>query len=171
MEIRRLERTDDRGGFRSGNESLDTYFQRYAGQNQFRHGVSVSYVAREDNMIVGFASVATGSVDSRKMPRELFARIPYDELPVLRLGRLAVSQGRHGGGVGTALLYRTMTLTLEVSRLAGCAALVVDANPEAIKFYERYRLAEIPELASFRETTLMAISVKQIELVLSDSRK
>lgn len=168
MEVRRLERADDRAGFRSGNDSLDEYFHRYAGQNQFRHGVSVSYVAVAEGEIVGFASVSAGSVDAREMPRELFARIPYSELPILRLGRLAVSQTGQRSGVGTALLYRAMETTVQVSRLAGCSAMVVDAKPDAVGFYRKHGLAEIGEHKAPEETTLMAISVKQIERLMAE---
>jgi len=43
VEIRPLQPADDRRPFRSGDEALDLYFHRYAGQNQFRHHIGVSY--------------------------------------------------------------------------------------------------------------------------------
>ncbi|MES9879568.1 MAG: hypothetical protein ABW185_01650 [Sedimenticola sp.] len=45
IRIRRLESNGDRSGFRSGNIELDRFFQRYAGQNQFRHHIGTTYVA------------------------------------------------------------------------------------------------------------------------------
>jgi hypothetical protein len=43
--IRRLEPSDDRRRFTSVNPELDRFFQRFAGQNQFRHHVGVTYMA------------------------------------------------------------------------------------------------------------------------------
>jgi len=40
IEIRSLAPADERERFRSGNEDLDRFFYRFAGQNQFRHHVS-----------------------------------------------------------------------------------------------------------------------------------
>ncbi len=43
-EIRLLDQKDDRKRFQSGDEALDLYFHRYAGQNQFRHHIGVTYI-------------------------------------------------------------------------------------------------------------------------------
>jgi hypothetical protein len=43
--IRRLEPSDDLRRFTSGNPALDRFFQRFAGQNRFRHHVGVTYIA------------------------------------------------------------------------------------------------------------------------------
>jgi hypothetical protein len=45
LTIRRLEPGDDRSGLDSGQIELDRFFQRFAGQNQFRHHLGVTYVA------------------------------------------------------------------------------------------------------------------------------
>lgn len=64
VEIRALERSDDRQAFRCGDEALDVYFHRYAGQNQFRHHLGVTYVAVEAERILGFVTVSPGSLDA-----------------------------------------------------------------------------------------------------------
>ena len=45
MEIRALREDDQRSEFCSGNDSLDRFFREFAGQNQFRHHLGVTYVA------------------------------------------------------------------------------------------------------------------------------
>jgi hypothetical protein len=45
VQIRVLAPGDDRGQFSSGNPDLDRFFHRFAGQNQFRHHIGVTYVA------------------------------------------------------------------------------------------------------------------------------
>jgi hypothetical protein len=48
LEVRVLQPGDDRSGFVSGDPDLDRFFQKYAGQNQFRYHVGTTYVAVSD---------------------------------------------------------------------------------------------------------------------------
>lgn len=68
VEIRPLRPADDRRAFRSGNEELDLYFRRYAGQNQLRHHIGVSHVAVRGDRILGFVTVSSGSLDAGDRP-------------------------------------------------------------------------------------------------------
>ncbi len=45
VDIRELERSDPRSEFDCGDEILNHFFRNYAGQNQFRHHIGVTYVA------------------------------------------------------------------------------------------------------------------------------
>ena len=136
VEIRPLERSDDRHRFSCGDEALDLYFHRYAGQNQFRHHLGVTYVAVEAEHILGFVTVSPGSLDAddlapgRKTP-------PYP-VPILRLARLAVDTSARGRGLGKALLRFAIELAEKMMAELGCVGLVVDSKPEATEFYERY---------------------------------
>jgi predicted N-acetyltransferase YhbS len=68
VEIRRLRAGDDRSRFRSGDPDLDRFFRSYAGQNQFRHHVGVTYVAAENGDVLRLARLA---VDSKVRGRGL----------------------------------------------------------------------------------------------------
>jgi hypothetical protein len=57
IKVRKLEPTDDRSDFRSGNPDLDRFFIHYAGQNQFRHHIGTTYIAVEGDRILGFVTV------------------------------------------------------------------------------------------------------------------
>jgi hypothetical protein len=48
--LRPLARTDDRSGFACGNIELDRFFQRYAGQNHFRHHIGTTHVVAEQHV-------------------------------------------------------------------------------------------------------------------------
>src|SRR3989304_9179438 len=89
MQIRALRETDDRSRFRSGEPDLDRFFHKFAGQNQFRHYVGVTYVAVEDRRILGFATLAPGHVEIEGLPAPARKKLPRYPLPVLRLARLA----------------------------------------------------------------------------------
>jgi GNAT superfamily N-acetyltransferase len=136
VEIRPLERADDRQAFRSGDESLDLYFHRYAGQNQFRHHIGVSYVAVEDGRILGFVTVSPGSLDAGDLPSG--RKAPPYPLPILRVARLAVGETARGRGLGEALLRFVIELAERMADELGCVGLVVDAKRGAEEFYRRY---------------------------------
>ena len=90
VEIRALRKSDDREDFHSGDEALDLYFRRYAGQNQFRHHLGVTYVAIEEERVLGFVTVSPGSLDAEELPSG--RRLPPYPVPVLRVARLAVDE-------------------------------------------------------------------------------
>jgi GNAT superfamily N-acetyltransferase len=137
ISIRRLRPDDDRSRFRSGNIDLDRFLQRFAGQNQFRHHVGTTYVAVDDGIILGFATVAPSEIAGDELPETRRKRLPRYPLPVLRLARLASHEDARGRGVGSTLLRAVFTLTLQMADDFGCVGLVVDAKPDAIAFYEK----------------------------------
>src|SRR5262245_17225437 len=91
-ELRALRDDDDRAGFRSADADLDRFFHRFAGQNQFRHHLGVTYVAVEDGRILGYATTAPGHVEIDQLPAAARKKLPAYPLPILRLARLAVDQ-------------------------------------------------------------------------------
>ena len=135
VSVRRLGPRDDRTAFRSGDIDLDRFFQRYAGQNQFRHHIGTTYVAVKEDKIAGFATVSSGEVTVEKLARNLRRRLPAYPLPILRLARLAVDQRFQGHGIGRLLLRSTLTLALDMRDRVGCIGVVVDAKHDAVSFY------------------------------------
>jgi len=135
VRVRRLESRDDRSGFRSGNIDLDRFFQRYAGQNQFRHHIGTTYVAVQGDHIAGFVTVSSGEMIAEKLTKNLRRRLPAYPLPVLRLARLAVDKRFQGHGVGRLLLRAMLELALEMRDRVGCLGVLVDAKPDAVAFY------------------------------------
>ncbi len=138
MEIRALRESDDRSQFQSGDSDLDRFFHRFAGQNQFKHHVGVTYVAVEDRRILGFATVAPGHVEIEGLPARSRRKLPRYPLPILRLARLAVDRLARGQGVGTQLLRFVFQLAVRMANDYGCVGVVVDEKPDAIDFYVKY---------------------------------
>lgn len=138
LRIRRLEPSDDRHRFNSGNPDLDRFFQRFAGQNQFRHHLGVTYVAVAEDQILGFVTVAPSEIEIDGLSGERRRQLPRYPLPVLRVARLAVAEPAQGCGIGKALLRFALDLARRTAEKIGCAGVVVDAKPEAQAFYLRY---------------------------------
>jgi GNAT superfamily N-acetyltransferase len=139
VEIRALREADVRTAFRSGDVDLDRFFHRFAGQNQFRHHLGVTYVAVENHDVLGYATVAAAHVEIDDLPPAVVRRkLPRYPLPVLRLARLAVDQSAQGQGVGLQLLRFVLQLALQMASGYGCVGVVVDAKPEAKAFYAKH---------------------------------
>jgi GNAT superfamily N-acetyltransferase len=137
IEIRPLARGDDRSGFSCGHPDLDRFFEHYAGQNQFKLHLAVTYVALAEARIVGFAAVAASSLERASVPSaRLRTRLPGYPLPVLRLARLGVDTRAQGLGIGKALLRHVLTLAVEQRDRIGCVGVVTDAKSEAVTFYQ-----------------------------------
>ena len=135
IRVRRLEPRDDRSGFRSENIDLDRFFQRYAGQNQFRHHIGTTYVAVQGDHITGFITVSSGEMAAEKLTKTQRRRLPAYPLPILRLARLAVDEKFQGHGIGRLLLRAMLELALEMRDRVGCIGVIVDAKPDAVNFY------------------------------------
>ncbi|MCP4675625.1 MAG: GNAT family N-acetyltransferase [Deltaproteobacteria bacterium] len=141
VEIRALAQTDRRDEFHSGDEALDLYFHRYAGQNQFRHHIGVTYIAVEEASILGFVTVCPASLDAEAIPSG--RRLPPFPVPVLRVARLAVSESFQGCGVGKALLRFSIELAEHMRDEIGCVGLLVDAKPDAEDFYLKFGFVSV----------------------------
>lgn len=173
VRVRRLEPGDDRTGFRSGNIELDRFFQRYAGQNQFRHHIGTTYVAVQGDRIVGFVTVSSGEMVSEKLAKSLRRRLPAYPLPVLRIARLAVDQRFQGHGIGRLLLRAMLELALEIRDRVGCTGVVVDAKPDAVTFYTSLGFKPIDlisgALGDRPEPVAMFLPIGQISAAAKDA--
>jgi GNAT superfamily N-acetyltransferase len=137
VEIRPLAREDERHHFSCGQADLDRFFEHYAGQNQFKLHLAVTYVAVLGGRILGFATVAVSAIERTNIPSpRLRKRLPSYPLPVLRLARLGVDSRARGLGIGRALVAHVLGLALEHRDHLGCVGVVTDAKPDAIGFYE-----------------------------------
>ncbi len=147
IHARPLRPEDDRSAFHSGQPDLDRFFHRYAGQNQFRHHVGVTYIAVDDGaQILGFATVSASQLETTDLPSSQRRRLPRYPLPVLRLARLAVHEEAQGQGIGFHLLRMVFTLTRKMAGEIGCVGVVVDAKHEAVGFYGRFGFEAIEDV-------------------------
>ena len=137
LSIELLEARHEREDFDCGNDALNDFLSRRAGQQQ-RRGFGKTYVVLADNGVdvIGFVCVSVGQVEARALPLQL--KLPRHPASMLRIGRLAVDKQAQGKGIGRGLLAFALHLALEFAERVGLYAVVVDAkDAQAAEFYRR----------------------------------
>jgi GNAT superfamily N-acetyltransferase len=133
-----LTKDHDRNAFDCGVPSLNDYLKKYALQNQKKH-VARTYVATRANRIVGYYSLAYGSVSLEEAPQSVTSGLPRHPIPVILLARLAVDSTEQGRGLGAALLKDALLRTIQAAEIAGLRAMLVHAKDDfAKRFYEKF---------------------------------
>ena len=134
-------RHHDRRRFDCGVEDLNTYLSRYARQNHESGGaktfVAVSPAAPA--RVLGFYTISPGAIVFADMSGDLTRRLGRYDVPVFRLGRLAVDRSVQGQGLGGDLLLAAGARALAVAAEVGGVALAIDAqNGDAARWYARF---------------------------------
>ena len=134
-------RHHDRKGFDCGIPELNDYLSRYARRNH-QSGGAKTFVAvppSEPARVLGFYAISPGAVEFARVPASLTKRLGRYDLPVFRLGRLAVDRSVQGQGLGGELLLAAGARALAVAAEVGGVALAIDAKDEnAARWYERF---------------------------------
>ncbi|MGI9170672.1 MAG: GNAT family N-acetyltransferase [Caulobacteraceae bacterium] len=136
-----IAREHDRAGFDCGSPDLNDYLRRYARQNHESGGAKTFVFTPKDQpgKIAGYYSISPGSIAFARVPSAVARKLGRYEVPVFRLGRLAVSLDMQGCGVGAALLLAAGRRALTVAAEIGGVALAIDAKDEAAGlFYTRF---------------------------------
>jgi GNAT superfamily N-acetyltransferase len=134
-------RHHDRKGFDCGSRELNEYLDRYARQNHDSGGAKtfVAVAASEPVRVLGYYSISPGAIEFARVPGKLTKKLGRYEVPVFRLGRLAVSLPMQGQGLGGDLLLAAGERALAVAAEVGGVALAIDAKDEvAIRWYQRF---------------------------------
>jgi GNAT superfamily N-acetyltransferase len=89
--------------------------------------------------ILGFYTLSPGSLEYGRTPALVKKGLARYDVPVFRLGRLAVDQKIEGRGLGGALLLRAAARCIRVADEVGGVALLIDAkNDRVAKWYAGY---------------------------------
>jgi GNAT superfamily N-acetyltransferase len=136
-----IARHHDRKSFDCGSAPLNEYLKRYARQNHESGGaktfVAVSPAA--PTSVLGFYSISPGAMAFPRVPENLTKRLGRYDVPVFRLGRLAIDRSVQRRGLGGDLLLAAGERALAVAAEVGGVALAIDAKDErAASWYERF---------------------------------
>ena len=118
--------------FDCGHSALNQYLQRYALINQKANSAQ-TYVCCIKGEVVGFYSLAVGSVGFESAPSRVVKGLARHPVPVMILARLAVDQSHQRKGLGQALLKDALLRTAQAADIAGIRALLVHAKDEVAR--------------------------------------
>ena len=148
LKVELLDATHDRSGFDCGVEPLNRYLQQIARQH-IAKGISKTFVLVDEHAaapkpVLGFFTISLCHVLGQQVPAKWAKKLP-DQIPAMRLGRLAVARTQQGAGYGKALLAEALNRIARVADLAGGIGLFVDAKDEAAAaFYARFGFEPTP---------------------------
>ena len=142
--VRKLVAMDLVDAFDCGQAALNQFLQRYAWVNQ-RAGSAQTYVCCHSDVVVGFYSLAVGSVDPDTAPSRVMKELARHPVPVMILARLAVDKEHQRKGLGQALLKDALLRTSQAADIAGIRCLLVHAKDAVAQgWYESWEFEPSP---------------------------
>jgi len=157
-----LDGKHDLADFDCGSDAQTTWLRRHALQSQ-GGGMSRVFVVRrrDDDRVVGYYALTTGSVLHDAASRRLTAGTGGYDIPVVILTRLGVDLGEQGRGLGRALVVDAFRRVDRIADEVGVRALLIHAeDSEARDFYLR--------LATFEPSPVDDL---QLLLLMKDLRR
>lgn len=130
----------DRGAFDCGDEALNQFLYRLARQSHEKGGAKTYLAVGEPNKkILGYYSLSPASIAYERAPEVIKRGLARHDVPVFRLGRLAIDTSVQGYGLGGQLLLAAGRRCLLVAAQAGGVALLIDAKNERVaEWYASY---------------------------------
>jgi GNAT superfamily N-acetyltransferase len=129
----------DTSGFASGNEALDRWLIRYAGQSE-RRDAARTFVLTDAGVVIGYYALLAGELDHGQATaptRKGMSR--HYPIPVAILARLAVDARHQHRGLGATLLRDALRRVAVASEQIAVRAVVVHAVDESAgRFYEHF---------------------------------
>jgi GNAT superfamily N-acetyltransferase len=145
--------------FACGEESLDRWLHRYAGQSE-RRDATRTFVAAEHGVVRGYYTLVAGQlehVEATETVRKGLSR--HFPIPVAILARLAVDERSQGQGLGASLLNDALKRICRAAQEVAVRAVVVHAiNQAAVDFYERFGFRGLSEAPRSLMVTLAELN-------------
>ena len=143
-QVEKLGEEHNVSGFDCGKPSLDDWLKRFALTNQ-RNDTARTYVVHRSGVVVGFYSLAAGSIRKEESPARIAKGLARHPVPIILLARLAIDVSTQGTGLGRALLKDGLSRTESASGIIGARAILVHALDDAAgTFYERFGFEKCP---------------------------
>lgn len=130
--IDKLNEKSDLDTFSCGLEDMDEFLKNDA-LNQQNENLSVTYLVRHDDEIVGFFSLLSDKIELKDIEDEY--DLPYSICPAMKIGRFAVNEKYRSSGLGTVLLDNICYQIKKISKIHGIRFITVDAYCNVRKFY------------------------------------
>jgi len=117
-------------------EELNDYLRNDA-KKECAEMFSTTHLLYHQGNLVGYFSLVTDTVFNKRLRKSIC--YPYgDQLPAIKIARLARDAKYKNCGVGFIIMQKIFLLTYSITKKAGCRLLTVDAKDSAIHYYEEY---------------------------------
>jgi GNAT superfamily N-acetyltransferase len=142
--VHKLSPDDETDRFDCGQDDLNRFLKRFALANQAANAAQ-TYVTCRARGVVGYYSLAVGSVQREESPARAVKGMAHHPLPVMLLARLAVDRSDQRSGIGQGLLKDALRRTAQAADIVGIRALVVHAKDEtARRWYQQFDFEPSP---------------------------
>lgn len=139
-----LEKFHHAADFDCGIEALNIYLKKFACINN-QNSSARTYAALRDDRIVGYYTVAPGSILKKEAPQRVGKGLANYPIPVVILARLAVNKTEQGTGVGKGLLRNALLRIVQAADMIGGRAVLVHAKDSQSKsFYAHFGFEPSP---------------------------
>lgn len=130
----------NRDAFDCGDDELNQFLHRHARQSHEKGGAKTYLaISENDEKVLGYYSLSPASIAYERTPQVIKRGLARHDVPVFRLGRLAVDLCVQSQGLGGQLLLAAGRRCLLVAAQAGGVALLIDAkNKPVAEWYASY---------------------------------
>jgi GNAT superfamily N-acetyltransferase len=136
-----ISKKHDRASFDCGEPALNEFLRKHARQSHDK-GAAKTFLAianSDSKTILGFYSLCPASLEYARTPEKVRKGLARHDVPVFRLGRLAVNRQVQGQGLGGQLILAAGCRCWRAAAEVGGMALLIDAkNERAAKWYSSY---------------------------------
>jgi GNAT superfamily N-acetyltransferase len=147
LRIELLTKSHDRQTFDCGQAALNRYLQQTARQH-IDKGIARTFVLVNEDLpaaIIGFFTLVLCELQTDYLPPAWSKKYP-STVPIVKLGRLAVSKRYQRQGMGEVMMIEAMKKTLTIAEQAGILGFFVEAKDEAAKhYYQRFGFQSLPD--------------------------
>jgi len=132
----------DVAGFACGEDSLDRWLHRYAGQGERRDATRTFIATDKHGAVRGYYTLVAGQIEHEKATEAVRKGLSrHFPIPVAILARLAVAARSQGQGLGARLLDDALERVCRAAQEVAVRAVVVHAIDNTVAaFYERFGL-------------------------------
>jgi GNAT superfamily N-acetyltransferase len=89
------------------------------------------------NGVIGYFTLCASEVKLAGIERSLFSLPEMKVFPAIKLAQFALEEKYQRQGIGEDVIKYIIGLTINLNHSIGCRFVLVDANPGAVKFYQK----------------------------------
>jgi len=130
--------------FHCRSEGINKFILSEAGPFQ-EEMLGTTYLFSHNGEVVAFVTLQMAEIKRDSLSRRDRLQIGRDRYPAVQIGQLAVHVDYEGNDIGTYILDWSIGKAMKISEQIGCRFIVLNAEREAIGFYEKYGFRMLPK--------------------------